>query len=310
MLEHNKNLSSIVGTIQDEVSPTGASRAASAIIQDVNDTVGSDPAQPSGSISAGRQRSAWRSFLFLMFAALTLAAAFVFVADGRTGYLAELPYELSQYITRLHTQAEDAVSSMVERTGLAGEVESVVPAIAGGQVGNFGNQEIHERQAMIMKQLQELTAAIVVIKADNDQYQVDNQGEMKRMQDLFQHKIDKVAATVAGLQAGSAARKESLIQLVKSSGDVNAIQSDAGEVPAMGGWVVNVANSGHIDSVAKLKNKLHKLGIPAETQEVTISGKLRYRLRIPGFASRDEARDYAANLDGDLGLKGPWVSKR
>lgn len=310
MLKHNKNLSSIVGTIQDEVSPTGATRAASAIIQNVNDTVGSDQAQTAVSISAGRQRSAWRLFLFLMFAALTLAAAFIFVAGGRAGYLAELPHQLGQYIPRLYTQAEDAVSSMFDRTGLAAEVESVVPAIAGEQVGNFSNQEIHERQAMIMEQLQELTAAITIIKADNDQYQVDNQGEMKRMQDVFQLKIDKVAVTVAGLQEGQAARKENSIPIVKSSGDVNAIQSDSGELPAMGEWVVNVANSEHIDSVEKLMNKLHKLGIPAETHEVTISGKPRYRLRIPGFATRDEARDYAANLDSDLGLKGPWVSKR
>ena len=73
---------------------------------------------------------------------------------------------------------------------------------------------------------------------------------------------------------------------------------------------MNVANSEHIEAVEKLMNKLHKHGIPAETQEVTIGGKPRYRLRIPGFSTSDEARDYAPNLDGDLGLKDPWVSKR
>jgi hypothetical protein len=310
MLEHNKNLSSIVGTIQDEVSPTGATSGGSAIIQDVNDTAGSVEAQTSGSTSAGRQRSAWRSFLFLIFAALTLAAAFIFVAGGRAGYLADLPHELGRYIPKLYTQAGGAISDMLERAGLAGEVESVVPASAGEQVGNFSNQEIHERQSMIMKQLQELTAAIADIRTGNDQYQLDNQGEMQRMQDVFQHRIDTVTATVTGLQEGLAARKESSIQLAGSSGDVNVIQPDSGEVPAKGGWVVNVANSEQIEAIATLMDKLHTLGIPAETQEVTINSKLRYRLRIPGFATSDEARDYAANLDGDLGLKGPWVSKR
>jgi hypothetical protein len=81
-------------------------------------------------------------------------------------------------------------------------------------------------------------------------------------------------------------------------------------VPASGGWVVNVANSEHLETIEKLKKKLQKHGIRSETQAVTIGGKARYRLRIPGFSSSDEARAYAHNLDGDLGLKGPWISKR
>jgi nucleotide-binding universal stress UspA family protein len=130
------------------------------------------------------------------------------------------------------------------------------------------------------------------------------------MQEDFQHKLDNITATIAGLQEGLAAQKENSIELAKSSSDINVIQPDSSEVPASGGWVVNVANSGHIETLEKLKKKLHKHGIQAETQEVIIGGKVRYRMRIPGFSTSDEARDYARNLDGDLGIKGPWVSKR
>jgi len=311
MLEHNRNLSSIIGTIQDEGPPTSTSKGPTTRPRGVNDTAGFVETETFVSTRPGRRRSAWRAFFYLLFAVFVLAATFIFIMGDRAGYLADLPYELGQYIPKLYMQAEDdAISGMVKRAGRADRVELVVPASAEEQVGNFSNHEIHERQSMIMKHLEELTATIAAIKAGNDQYQLDNQGEMKRMQDVFQHKIDKVAATVAGLQEGLAAQKENSIELAKSSSDINVIQPDSGAVPAMGGWVVNVANSEHIQALEKLKKKLHKHGIRAETQEVITGGKTRYRLRIPGFSTSDEARDYAHNIDGELGLKGPWVSKR
>jgi hypothetical protein len=320
MLEHNKNLSSIVGTIQDEGPPVGTSERLTAKTQDVNNTVGSVEAETFVSTWAGRRRSTWRSFFYLLFAALVLAAAFIFIMGGREGYLAE-------------------------SAGPAGAGISVVPAIVGEQDGNFSNQEINERQSLIMKRMEELTAAIAAIKADNDQYRLDNlgelnrqslitkhmeeltaaiaaikagndqyrldnQGELKRMQEEFRHELDKIAAAVTGLQGGPGDQKETSIRFAKDSSDINVTQVDSNGAPARGGWVVNVVSSKHIEPVEKLMNKLHKRGIPAEIHEVIIDGKVRYRLRIPGFSTSDEARDYAHNLDGDLGLKGPWVSRR
>ena len=161
-----------------------------------------------------------------------------------------------------------------------------------------------------MKQLEELTATVAEIKAGNDQYQTNNQNELKEMQSDFQNKIDNIAVAVAGLQRGPGSREESSKRLPKDSGKVNVAQSKSDAVPASGGWVVNVANSEHIGTIEKLKKKMREHGIRAETQEVIIGGKPRYRLRIPGFSTSDEAREYARDLDGDLGLKGPWVSKR
>ena len=320
MLEHNKNLSSIVGTIQDEGPPTGESRVSTVRTRDVNNTACSVETETFVSTGAGRWRFPWRSFLYLPLAALVLAAAFIFVMGG----------------------SEEA---LIGNAGPAGAGGSVPPVPVGEQGGSFSNQEIHERQSLIMKQMEELTAAmaaikagneqyqldsqgelngpslmvkqieeltaaIAAIKAGNDQYRLDNQGELKTMQVEFQRSIENISALVIALQEGSSAQEESSIQPANGSSDVNVAQLEPSDVPAKSGWVVNVVSSEHIEAVEKLMNKLHKRGIPAETHEVIVGGKVRYRLRIPGFSSSDEARDYANHLDGDLGLKDPWVSKR
>lgn len=320
MLEHNKNLSSIVGTIQDEGPPTDESTVSTARPRDVNNAAHSVEAETFVSTGEGRWRFPWRSFLYLPLAALVLVAAFIFVMGG----------------------SEEALIGNAGPAGAGGSVQSV---LVGEQDGNFSNQEIHERQSLIMKQMEEmtaamaaikagnepyqpdnqgeqnrqslimeqieeLTAAIAAIKTDNEQYRLDKQGELKTMQAEFQSSIENISALVIALQEGSSAQKESSIQLSKGSSDVNAAQLESSGAPAKGGWVVNVVSSEHIEAVEKLMNKLHKRGIPAETQEVIIGGKVRYRLRITGFSSSDEARAYASHLDGDLGLKDPWVSKR
>jgi hypothetical protein len=310
MMEHNRNLSSIVGAIQDEGPPASTSKGSTTVPRDVMIAAGSVEAEAFDPTRTDRQRSTRRSFFYLLFASLVLAATFIFVSGNREGYLADFQSVAGQYLPVIFSPAENAVSNLVGNANSAGEVDSVVPALVGEGDGNSSNHEIHERQTLIMNQLEELTAAIADIRESNDRYRVDNQGELKGMQEDLQGKIDNIAATVAGLQAGPAHQEGSSKRLPEGSNDVNVAQSESDTVPASGGWVVNVANSGHIKAIEKLQKKLYRHGIRAETQELIIDGKTRYRLRIPGFSTSDEARDYAHNLDGDLGLKDPWVSKR
>lgn len=310
MLEHNRNLSSIIAAIQDEGPPASAPKGSTTMIRDAKHAAGAVEAGTFVPARTGTQRSTRRSFLYLLFATLVLAAGFILATADRGGYLADFPYAAGQYISGLYRQAENAVSTLVGNANPAGAGQSVAPAVVGERDGHSGIHEIHERQTLIMKHLEELTAAIAEIKAGNDRYRVASQGELKAMQQDFQGKIDNIAAAVAGLQGGPGYQEGSTKRLPEATGDDTVTPSESAAVPASGGWVVNVANSEHIETIEKLKKKLHKHGIRAETQEVTIGGQARYRLRVPGFSTRDEARDYAHNLDGDLGLKGPWVSKR
>lgn len=319
MLEHNRNLSSIIGTIQDEGPPSGVPKKPGSISPDAN-TAGAVKAETFVLPRAERGRPGRRLFFYILLSTILLTAVAIFVMGGREG-------------------------SLVENADLASTGEPVEAIVAGEQSSDFDNQEILERQSVMMSRMDELTATIAGLKRSNDQYQADNQGglnepllttqhmeemataiadiktsnaryqlenrnELKRMQQEFQHKIDNIAAVLSRLQAGASDQPESSAQPEKSSSDVKVGQPESSAVPARGEWVVNVVSSEHLEPVEQLMNKLHQREIPAETQEVRIGGKVRYRLRIPGFSTSDEARDYAHNLDGDLGLKDPWVSRR
>jgi hypothetical protein len=192
----------------------------------------------------------------------------------------------------------------------AGEGEAVVPDGVVGQADNSSYEEIREQQSLIQKQLEELSLAIEDIRESNNQHRVDARREQERLKEDFQRQIEKVSATVAGLQGRLASRNQDSIQLSKGARDVIATKTDSDEVSSEGGWVVNVANSLYIESLEKLMNKLQKRGIQTEIHEAIVGGKTRYRLRIPGFSTSDEAKKYARNLDSDLGLKDPWVNRR
>jgi hypothetical protein len=306
MHEHNKNLSSIIGTIQDEVPPTGAADKR----QDMNNSVGFMDAVTSDPDAVAQQRSAWRPVFYLMFATLAIVATFIVVMGGREGHQADSLHEDRQINLKPDMRVENTASNPVTAMAAAGASGSAVSVVTAGQAEGFSNKEIYERQAVIMQQLQELTAAMADITAGNDKRWLDNQGELKRMQEDFQHKLDRVSATVAGTQEGSGDQSTDVVETVKDASGDNATQSTAGSMPATGGWVVNVASSEHLEPVEKLRDKLGKLGMQAEIQEVAIGGNIRYRLRIPGFSSSTEARKYAHALDGEFGLKGPWISSR
>lgn len=306
MLEHNRNLSSIIGTIQDEGPSTGETGKP----RDVNNTAERFDVEALISGRSPPQRSPWRLFSYILIATLVLAATLIFIAGGSDERLANVSPAIEQPVQPPYMQAENTIPDSGTRMAPAGTDEPLMSVTVGGQSDNFSNAEIHERQALIMQQLQELTAAIADIKASNNQHRTENQVELKRMQEEFHRELDKVAVVVAGMQQQPATQAESPARLAEDPVEVDIALPQSGKAPVTGDWVVNVVSSEHREPVEKLMNKLHTRKIPAEIQEVMIGGKLRYRLRIPGFTSSEEAREYARLLDGDLGLQDPWIGKR
>jgi len=319
MMEHNRNLSSIVGTIQDEGPPSGEPKDPAFMSPDVN-AAGAVKAETFVFPLAERVRSGGRLFSYILFAAMFVTAVSIFLMG-------------------------DGEEPLVENADPAGAGESVETMVGGEPSSEFYNQEIQERQSVIMSRMEELTATIADLKRSHDQYQLDNQGELngqsltakrieemaatiadiktsnaqyqldnrnelKSMQQEFRHKIDKMAAALSRLQDGAGGQQESSAKPAKDSSVASVAQPQSDAVPAGGEWVVNVVSSEYVKPVEQLMNELHQHGIPAEIQEVTVGGKVRYRLRIPGFSTSEEARDYANNLDDDLGLKDPWISRR
>ena len=75
------------------------------------------------------------------------------------------------------------------------------------------------------------------------------------------------------------------------------------------GWVVNLASVDSQYAADKALKRYNKQGIPAEISPTVLKGKTWYRLRIGGFASKQEAIAQKEYLAVKHGSKDAWVQK-
>jgi DedD protein len=76
--------------------------------------------------------------------------------------------------------------------------------------------------------------------------------------------------------------------------------------PPGGGFSVQVGAFSESASADRLRGSLRKGGFPVYVQKDTGSGKARWRVRVGPVASRDEAEQLAARLEGEQQLP-TWI---
>lgn len=77
-----------------------------------------------------------------------------------------------------------------------------------------------------------------------------------------------------------------------------------------GPWVVNLTSLSHAAAANNEVTRLKGLGIRAESIKVMTQGKIWYRIRVPGFASAEEADRQRRILGNRLGIRDTWIGKR
>jgi hypothetical protein len=77
-----------------------------------------------------------------------------------------------------------------------------------------------------------------------------------------------------------------------------------------GPWVVNLTSLSHAMAANNEVTRLKKLGIHAESIKVMTQGKIWYRIRVPGFASAENADRQRKILGNRLGIRDTWIGKR
>ena len=75
------------------------------------------------------------------------------------------------------------------------------------------------------------------------------------------------------------------------------------------GWAVNLLSVDDKAIAAKEKQRLNSLGIAAEVAPFYINKVVKYRVRVGGFANRDEAAKYKEKLAAEYGIKDAWIYK-
>jgi len=75
-------------------------------------------------------------------------------------------------------------------------------------------------------------------------------------------------------------------------------------------WVINLASLENQTAADKFTQLAQSHGIDVQQQNVTVKGKRLWRIQVTGFASLNEARINARQIQEKLGLKDTWISQQ
>ncbi len=153
-----------------------------------------------------------------------------------------------------------------------------------------------------------------------------DEGAVRADLDKVMAHVNEMAATLDGSlvelrdknETALAAMQERLDKLekVKTTSPVAAVkpvvEKAAATTPppaAVGGWSVNLISLSNDKDAEQELQRLRNLGIRAEQQRVEQDGRVWFRLRVPGFTSRDGAMAYVKTVEDKAGVTNAWVGK-
>jgi hypothetical protein len=77
-----------------------------------------------------------------------------------------------------------------------------------------------------------------------------------------------------------------------------------------GPWAINLVSLQHKADAERFLVKANSRGIAAEIDQVTVKGKIYWRVHVSGFSTAAEAGAKASQIKEKLGLKDVWIAKR
>lgn len=78
-----------------------------------------------------------------------------------------------------------------------------------------------------------------------------------------------------------------------------------------GEWVINLITVSDRASAEQVVTRLNEMGVDSRIEPTTRDGKSLHRVVVPGFQSRDEARNAVPGLKDGLELSGdPWIARQ
>ncbi|HSH40759.1 MAG TPA: SPOR domain-containing protein [Arenicellales bacterium] len=88
-------------------------------------------------------------------------------------------------------------------------------------------------------------------------------------------------------------------------------QDAGGPDSATGEWIINLITVSERASAEAVRERLSDMDIESRIDDITRDGRTLYRVAVPGFETRDQARTAAPDLKSRLELPGdPWIAKQ
>lgn len=76
-----------------------------------------------------------------------------------------------------------------------------------------------------------------------------------------------------------------------------------------GRWAVNVMSLQNYNAAGNLQQQLNNAGYATQVQKTVLNGQNWRRLRIEGFATREDAKNFATVINNQFGIQQPWIVK-
>jgi hypothetical protein len=314
---HNRNLNSIVSTIQDD-GPSVVQASWPAVENEDTETIVETPvvADPGTARQGQRIRALPGLAVMLRVSAILLSVALLggaalFAAgkypaiDERGLHLAALPAGL---VTGIADRRDALVTTLAQWTGQASEWLSGLWSINADRAPIAASDvaAVAARQVQILIRLDALDATV-----DTLQGRLDSQQTARVTNNDVRHNAQ--AAQLKDLQAQLAGLRQSMADTPALPAPLAGQSRDTtvkGQATETGDWVLNVASSSREASIKALQQKLEQQDIRTELLRTDVKGAPRYRLRVTGFASSGEAKRYATRLEQRAEIKGAWASRR
>lgn len=86
-------------------------------------------------------------------------------------------------------------------------------------------------------------------------------------------------------------------------------QAGSGLITTDGRWAVNMMSLQDPSSAERLQQRLHEAGYASQITPVQINEQNWLRVRIEGFASREDADSFASHINNQFGIQQPWVAR-
>ena len=85
------------------------------------------------------------------------------------------------------------------------------------------------------------------------------------------------------------------------------VANGKGVLRSDGAWAVNLMSLDNRAAAEPTVKLLAEAGYPAEIFSLSLQGREWFRVRVTGFASKDDALHFAAFIDGQFGIEKPWA---
>ena len=87
------------------------------------------------------------------------------------------------------------------------------------------------------------------------------------------------------------------------------LQHGDGVITIDGRWGINLMSLQDESSAIKLRDTLNEAGYAADIETANVDSNAWVRIRVKGFASRQDVQSFAASINNQFGIQQPWMVK-